>query len=475
MADGSGPEISVADFNSEEMGNWISGEGVVSFFIMLKHPMMLPHGHQLTRYLCGPWIPWLGETGANAYTTLTFWRASEVLDLRLDTYVVASAVSHFVQQGGTPGSFNGIAADEELLLQHTSKGDQLVQRVGTVVEIQLPLSSKANHEWDFPIHQAFDLGLLVLAELSTAYLLLSDDITFRPISRPTLPFIVPFLVTDSSGERSPVSRYVVHSGVSTIPSSPEELGDHQIEDLMKIVLRVHLNDPFALAARVARSARKAVDIDGDYAAAVVQSFTSLEILFNALILCCAWEEKVKRSVTRTWFSTANGPHFMQRVEQHVPHKLKGKWGSRGTESPLGDLYQLSDLRNQVVHNGYQPTEYEARRSVASCSRITEFAKIQVAERRFQFPRTAILFVGSGLNRLGKVSNKMRRILEEIEGEDSWLHAFLLWRDTPDTTTSPSDNASPQVRRLHPFRISLRARLAKLLSRSMTLVNRIFRH
>lgn len=410
--------------NFQPFEGWENRSAIINFFIDLPHPMALPHGTQVTRWEYEIPTPWLEPVADYLFVTVSLWRVDRTIAFDLSTLSRQLAVAVHVRNG------EGFDRPLDPVNITITSEDSLapITDYASVLQIETPLFRMFDRSQRDIYSDAFERGLQAISDLSESYTLITHDRRFQPITRQTCPFVVPYLLKSTDGEVSAVGQFHVNEGDGSVPTATSELSEKQIEDFYKTLPRVHARDPFVVVSQMSRLAQRDLHIDGDYRSTVIAAFTSCEILFNTLLLSISWEKGMQRSETLPWFTGKGSPQFMQRVERLMPERLGGTWGSRETGGTIGLLFALSDLRNAVVHRAHQPSEREAQLAAAICLELMEFAKVRVAEKRFNYPRTAALFVGAGLQRLGKYSRRMERWMDEHESEPSWLHTFLEWRD-----------------------------------------------
>jgi hypothetical protein len=77
--------------------------------------------------------------------------------------------------------------------------------------------------------------------------------------------------------------------------------------------------------------------------------------------------------------------------------------------------------------GYEPSRSEAEQALNALSALEEFAKMRVAEKRKQSPKTALIVLGPDeLDRRGGWDRRIREFAEQNQ-ENTWLADYNAWR------------------------------------------------
>jgi hypothetical protein len=120
-----------------------------------------------------------------------------------------------------------------------------------------------------------------------------------------------------------------------------------------------------------------------------------------------------------------------RLRNAFHPRLGGQWDIE-REGPLKEWRDgLMNVRHRVVHAGYHPDEWAARRAVAAFIGLEEFLANRVLANRTTYPRLTLLMVGiPGLERRRLFSARMRRWLADIdEDPDAWARHYASWRQS----------------------------------------------
>ena len=78
----------------------------------------------------------------------------------------------------------------------------------------------------------------------------------------------------------------------------------------------------------------------------------------------------------------------------LPRLLGGRWDVTAPGTPVGEYWTaLYELRNRIVHAGYEPLLFEAEKAKTAYDHLRVFVRERVWERRRDYPRTAIAIFG----------------------------------------------------------------------------------
>jgi hypothetical protein len=407
--------------------DWTGQPLIIVFFIALEHPIAIPEGEHLFvthRDVAVPWITW---NGGYSFVAFRIWRTKEQETVLSQKDANAFEIARRLTGTPTADSMDGSP--------YGRVPEPLITSRGTVVEVATPLLLADGADANTAISSAFNRCLNELALLMQAYLGVTHDLRFRPITRQTCRTVIPMTTQDLSGNYGGLGVFNANQGLYSIPFEASELTEEQINAVQVSRLRLQRGDPFAGYVERARVAHRDYVVEGDYPTTVVAAYTACEVLLNSTLLTMAWEEGLDREETRVWFEGQMG--FMARVGTYVVPRLGGNWSTQRSENPMSQLARLSDSRNRVVHLGHLPNEAEAQAAINALSSMDEFIKERLADKMMIYPRTTLLILGEpGLRRLGKWTRRMRQWVEHhANQEEEWIGSFRAWRDSPVSPTS----------------------------------------
>jgi hypothetical protein len=290
----------------------------------------------------------------------------------------------------------------------------------------LPVSAEAGVDVNRSVDDAFDRCIENLRELVRAYVIMSKDARVLPPTRHSLYPIIPWTTRCPDGcDWGGMGLYLPNIGSHAIPAPTGTLDETHRAPFGITLMRMKRGDPTTIFAEHARTAWRAYWMEGDYAAAVVETHISTEVLLDAILLMMAWEEGTSPSEAAGWFDIG----LSRRLRTFYPPRLGGDWNTRDPNSVIGEWARdVRDLRNQVVHRGYWPTEEEASRAVQTAEKVEDFVKGCLAAKRNKYPRTTLLVLGRpGLQRLGLYAGQIKKFAETVANkEPDWLESYGHW-------------------------------------------------
>lgn len=388
------------------------------FFVVLDQPMGLPDGLALYSHRTNEPVPWVGFTGGHNFVRMRVWRVPDQLAWQPHKDDMAFSVADKLTQPREIAE--GIAFG--------NVPPPTTEALGTVMELATPLLPASSGEYRESVSDAFDRCLEDLNKFMRAYLAVTSDPKFRPITRQTCRFAVPWTTQDAEWTYGQLGVFMVHQGLGQMPYMEEDLTEEQQRKLQILWQQTTAGYPFVPFLERARVAKREYLADGDYPTTVIAAYTACEVLLNTALLMMAWEEGKTRDETRAWFEARL--QFMNRVSREVQPRLGGNWANPPRKSPMGQLEMLSDVRQKVVHLGYLPTEKEAQEALEALHVLEEFVKQRFAEKRLTYPRTCLLLNGEpGLRRRGLWDPGIQKWIEDhAEAESEWGVTYRLWRD-----------------------------------------------
>lgn len=191
------------------------------------------------------------------------------------------------------------------------------------------------------------------------------------------------------------------------------------------VLRVG-NPMFTWRERLVEADR-ALNIHGEYAQGIVLAQTAAEVFLDTLIALLLWEEGADPEQTALLFDEGG---LARRLKAELPPRLGGNWSLDGNGAVATWFQKTAQLRNRVVHGGYQPARAEAFAAFKAVYPLETFAYDRLAQRRTQYPRTVLMTLAEqGLRRRGLWTGRIKAFAEnQAITEANWEVAFRGFRD-----------------------------------------------
>jgi hypothetical protein len=211
-----------------------------------------------------------------------------------------------------------------------------------------------------------------------------------------------------------------HFNTSDFPAGGEiDLSDGKFRYFGKLL---NMKSPLFFWLERFAEARRALQFEGQYGAAITLSNTASEVLLDALLACMYWE--MGRSPEAVADVFAEG-RLAKRVKTHFSELLGGKWVLDGT-GPVADwFHKCYKVRHRVVHAGYSPTRLEAQMALDSVMSLSGYCWDRIAAKRKKFPRTALMTLAEGGLRKRGV---WCEFMQEFTTEESWIRQSHEWRD-----------------------------------------------
>lgn len=443
------------------------------FFVPLPDPLALPDKHiiRCTAYTPGDWYwePCADDHGppppVHTAASLVFHRISRPspqLDALSELFALALALMPPAAEPEGPDSGTAAPGADGHPGGGSGGDERPPQADGTVVEMAVAFDlpdgdagrageageSREDDGWD-AISDAFDLGLVYVREIQRAHYIARRR-PIRLVSREALPTMIPVAVrrlSDDYGNplpfAAPVSAFLLNPSI-TNDFVGTDLDDQETRAFDSALGAQANRAAFTGYLEFVREADVALDLHGDYRAAVLFCATACEILLDDLLAHLLWEDKIRPEEAAATFDS----WLASRVRSQYHPRLYGTW-SVEHPGPLADWHQcVAGLRNRVVHAGYEPSLDEARTARQAAAALETWVADRVATRASAYPRTAIALCGpAGLRRRASWSKALARLVDD-PGEVHWHSTFAAWRDAmhrsrtdSPTRTDPSASRS----------------------------------
>ena len=303
----------------------------------------------------------------------------------------------------------------------------------TVFELVTPLevihgaSGKADLEAS--VWRAFHKALDILEVIYRAYVTTVDDWAVRPLSRQQLNPIVPWTtLVATTGEVEPVRLFHVNDAERWPQGAKDALSDETLQYLqahIQVVLSSGNDDnPHLNFVEHAKRAQHAYYAQGDYEAAVIWSHISSECLLTGALLMTAWETGVDSNEVVKWIKTP----LRKRVRAYFGKQLGGIWDTKDANTIVGNWsLNVVRVRNSIVHASMRVTEKEAVEAHNACVDLEWYVRKRLFEKRNQYPRTALVFIGiPGMQDRGASDVWLGEVIAKMEEEPLLTDAYGQW-------------------------------------------------
>ncbi len=276
------------------------------------------------------------------------------------------------------------------------------------------------------LSDAFDRGLQYVRDVQRAYYTARRR-PVRLVSREAMPFAVPFAVRrvyDDDGElvlfTAALSMFLLHMNVTFRDG---DLDDSERQTFAAALRHQTVGGAFSSYLEFVREGDVALGRDGAYRAAVMFTATACEVLLDDLLAHLLWEDRVRPEDAARVFES----FLTARVKREYHPRLDGSWTVERDGPVRSWATDVADLRNRVVHAGYEPTLQEARAAADAAQDLNAHLCDAVAAKAAAYPRTALLLPGAdGLRRRGLWTRRLDE-LQDDPSEVPWTETFGRWR------------------------------------------------
>lgn len=317
--------------------------------------------------------------------------------------------------------------------------------VESCLALSTPLLAYDVAPLDFWISEAFDRCIDSARRFEMAYAIESGDLSYMPLTRVTCHPQVPYALYDFvENSWSGLGLFAPNYGEAFSRDFGTYLPSEQMARLKVRFGRISREDPWHVFISLSRAANRSLEIEGDFASAVIQAYTAGESMLDTLLQSMAWESieyggntALSTDQVVSWFSQRST--LVSRMNNVFPSLLR-HWNMGNQE---GACYQWSnhaaDLRNRIVHGGYEPKESQVR-IVVDLLRELEFEVKEILlrdENRCRYAKTVFLWIGrNGLISRSLYTGQLKR-LDEANLERDWVGEFIAFRKTLDQRLWPS--------------------------------------
>lgn len=279
------------------------------------------------------------------------------------------------------------------------------------------------------VSDAFDRCLEAISELVRAYVIASHDVRVEPITRQTLPLLIPWWTREPqpNGEYGGIGMFRANDGASSIARISENIEPELLNKVLIFLSRLKRRDPFLAYTERMRSSRRAHWYKGDYLTTVIDTHTAAEVLFDTLLLLMAWEEKVRPEEAAAWFNERQA----KRLRTHYGPRLGGDWNTNSATGVIGRWARdVRDVRDACLHKGQVPSDVQARVAIECMESVDAFVREHLSQSAHKYPRTTMLLLGKpGLERLGKFEGFIEQFAKtNAYSEPDWITWYRTWAD-----------------------------------------------
>ena len=411
---------------------WAGEPLFILFFIPAPEALAIPHGSTLgiVRDETVDWlkgVPMAPLPGYTPYSSLDgenmvsvrIWRAEEEVKLDLTPLNMAREAIQIT---------TGAEITENVLSSLSIEGPSYATVLEVVTAFLPSFDEQGNLDIDLSISDAFDRCIESLADLYRPYIINFRDINVRMIGRTNIFPFIPWTTKDPFSDEENfggIGWFTPSPSPGIIPRTVDTASEPQSQRLFSILQRTKMGDPLTVYSEHSLAAGRSLMIDSDYPAAVVRSHIASEVLMNSVLLMMAWERNTSEELVVKWSRWS----LTRKIEKCYPQFLSDNWSTVEETTIIGHWMEcVHRVRNRVVHEGYFPTDDEARHALDIVSALSEHMKNCILNHWSTYPRTALMMIGTeGLQNRGIVSGDIHEFFKrEAQNIVSWLGEFGGW-------------------------------------------------
>lgn len=403
-------------------------------FLPLPEPVGVPDGYTIQAYRT-----------SGLYADVD-WHTFECLDGLTYDLLAEGSIVRFWQQSSRldPSFFTHITAARKVVPRQwvqTFSPRKLLRQLKknprstvTIAEVVAPVGCKDpaicnKNIGDAFLESALDKGLEAIQRWQRAlYARKRTPLTL--ITRERLPAFVPVAIGDLKDGKYYAPRYrelrVIHKNFQlVVPPTPLTNDDLDFIDyiLPHVDSRVFLN-----YLEFLRESSFALVRDGDRRRSVLFSAMACETLLDDLLGHLLWEECKTPEYALDYFTGADHT-LAKRVKSYYHERLRGSWNLDGAGT-IGDWKEsVANLRNRVIHGGYEPQAHVAQQALDVTMKIVSFVSDLLVNDSVlrKYPFTAIALMGEpGLRKRQKWTARMEKAGKEYHQSKLW-EAAARWR------------------------------------------------
>jgi hypothetical protein len=319
--------------------------------------------------------------------------------------------------------------DDSLIAHHSpdlerpEELEQSDEEYSTILEAVTPLIDRGLQD---PISDAFDLCVDAAAKLVRAFRIASK-LPVAPLTRERLPSVIHFLTRNARGEQREWNQGVMMTRLVEAEMILEPANEEQLAHFNRHLLAVEAQHPLVPYTERRIDATFALERMGDTANAVILAELSGVIFLDVVLTQLLWDEGATAAATA---EVLDRP-FKARFKNEYSPRLGGDWNLSNGDGSVGRWYRdVYLLRNRVLHGGHIPDRQAARDAHAAADGLVTFLLDRIADRRYNYPRTALLTFDTR-DRRGVLSARMKRLSAELEADRPLVAQFVDWQEAVD--------------------------------------------
>lgn len=430
--------------------DWNGESRFVIFFIPAPQPLAFPDGSTfelerdedvqwldgVAQVPTGPVTQWVNpkiNPGKN-FVSFRVWRLPEdvVLDIS-DSNRAFEILNKVIGRSRSPDATRKSVSEPHILPLGVTSHATVFEAVTPL----LPSYIDGRVDASKSISDAFDRCLESLNELYRAYVSTTADVRVRSLTRRTVSPVIPWTTRDpSSLSLGGPGIFNANMADTTAVGPVGTMSDDDLERMLLVLGRGRQGGPEAdragVAVENARRAQRSFYVDADYSVCVIWAYAWIEALCDGLLMVSAWEAERDVEEVATWFDVG----FVKRVKIHFPKVFGGMWRPENSASIFGKWERtVAQMRHRIIHANHRASEKDAAQALDACGDLEAYAKKRLAQKRHEYPRTALIFLGRpGLERRQAFDSYMAEVSEQGAHEPSWLASYADYAAEVDQLT-----------------------------------------
>lgn len=328
----------------------------------------------------------------------------------------------------------GLAPELAIQVPEPDERDPAFEHTYTVLELVTPLVQFDGRSWvPAPLDQsAMGLTLTrcldVVCDLVTAYRVSTSHLMPAPARERVGPIIQwgtrPANQTDGHWDEWPDAPDSVMNGFAVLNRglpAPEADAD-AVARMRGFILQRSLGFPIHAVMELQADADAAIQLRGDYRAAVMLLYSASEVFMDLALLLMCWEEGMSVEAAVAEFN----PKFGARVRSKYHDRIGGGWSAKQGNVKVWQR-DLVSLRHRVTHAGERVDRDAADAARDAYAGMRAHLLDRLAYSVGKYPKTAAMLVtAEGFKRRGKWSRRIEAAAASATFDV--LADFVQWRN-----------------------------------------------
>lgn len=364
---------------------------IVYFFLPLPVPLRIPDGHTIR--ITVPYNP-LDEDDNVMETHYDDELGHHGLATSIRIHQIKSEQSHIGLEAAFEAATRAFPAGGPFASPETSHPEQAITT--TVVEAATRLRTTSED----PMTEAFDRVVMELQSWQRSYVVATDHL-ISLVSRAQMPFLVPYAIRTVTSDESEPScptdggLFLTNLQDSYLEqqSYTEDSIDETALDTMAILGDIG-SSPFVSFADNWREAQLAAR-NRTGSVACILAAVSAELLLRELLTLLMWEEGISplAAAVQLCGQSSGSRSISSLLATEFHERLGGSWNRNGHGVVARHMRLVNQVRNRVVHSGYEPSTDDVQIAMETCRELVEFIHRRLIKSIARYPLTTMMTVG----------------------------------------------------------------------------------